>query len=161
MQTINLDLSKRSVISRLNAKQGETGRKFKAILTDAGAAYPVPDGAAISVWYSGASGEGNYAEIGAEKAVQVSGNEITVELINQMLINHGRGELCIVINTADGDQLATWNIPYMVEHLPGLESEAAQEYYSAFLQSVEGLIEAAGKVDQKTAVQIIVWEEGD
>lgn len=139
MQTINLDLSVRSIIPLLHAKQGDVGRKFKAILTDGGAAYPVPAGAAVSVWYSGASGEGNYTDIGADSAVSVSGNEITVELITQMLANYGEGKLCLAINTADGDQIGTWNIPYMVEPLPGMGSAAAQQYFTAFSQAVENL----------------------
>ena len=87
MQTINLDLSVRSIIPLLHAKQGDVGRKFKVVLTDNLVAYPVPMGAAVSVWYSGPSGQGNYTDIGADIAVSVSSNEITVELITQMLAN--------------------------------------------------------------------------
>ena len=137
MQTIKLDLSKRTIIPQLYAKQIDVGRKLKVILEDNGAPYSVPAGAAVSVWYSGASGEGNYTDVGEEKAVQISGNEITVELIAQMLTNSGPGVLCIVINTAGGEQLATWNIPYMVEPLPGMGSAAAQAYFSAFSKAVE------------------------
>lgn len=139
MQTINLDLSVRSIIHLLHAKQGDVGRKFKVVLTDNMVAYPVPAGAAVSVWYSGASGEGNYTDIGADNAVSISGNEITVELITQMLTNYGAGTLCLVISTADGDQLGTWNIPYMVEPLPGMGSAAAQAYFTAFSQAVQNL----------------------
>lgn len=158
MQTINLDLSVRSIIPPLHAKQGDVGRKFKAILTDAGVSYSVPPGAAVSVWYSGASGEGNYTDIGADSAVSVSGNEITVELITQMLANYGDGKLCLAINTADGDQIGTWNIPYMVEPLPGMGSAAAQQYFTAFSQAVQNLpypdvsLSAAGKAADSAAV---------
>lgn len=151
MQTINLDLSAKRIVPLLHAKQGDIGRKFKVILSDGGVPYPVPAGAEVSVWYSGASGEGNYTDIGVEKAVQVSANEITVQLITQMLTNHGTGVICIVINTEDGDQLGTWNIPYMVEPLPGMGSTTAHEYFTAFSQAVGDL----------PKMQIITWEEGD
>lgn len=139
MQTINLDLSVKSIIPLLHAKQADVGRKFKVILSDGGAAYPLPAGAAVSVWYSGASGEGNYTDVGANSAVSVSGNEIVVEMIAQMLANYGVGTVCIVIHTADGDQLGTWNIPYMVEPLPGMGSAAVQAYFTAFSNAVQNL----------------------
>ena len=139
MQVINLDLSVKGVIPLLHAKQGDVGRKFKAILTDGGEAYPVPAGAAVSVWYSGASGTGNYTDIGTESAVSVSGNEITVELITQMLATPGEGVVCLVLSTAAGDELGMWNINYCVEPRPGMNSVAAQEYYTAFSKAVSEL----------------------
>ena len=139
MQTINLDISAKTIIPLLHAKQADVGRKFKVILSDGGAAYPLPAGAAVSVWYSGASGEGNYTDVGANSAVSVSENEIVVEMIAQMLANYGAGTVCIVIHTAGGDQLGTWNIPYMVESLPGMGSAAAQAYFTAFSKAVESL----------------------
>ncbi len=158
MQTINLDISTKSIIPLLYTKQGDVGRKFRAALANGGVPYPVPAGSAVSVWYSGASGEGNYTDIDADSAVSVSGNEITVELITQMLANPGAGNLCIVINTADGDQLGTWNIPYMVEALPGMDSSAAHDYFTAFSQAVQNLpypdatLSAAGKAADAAAV---------
>lgn len=138
MQTINLDISKMNVIPTLYAKQTDVGRKFKAVITDSDVPYSVA-GTAVSVWYSGASGEGNYTDVGADSAVSVSGNEITVELITQMLSNPGSGVLCLVINSANGDQIGTWNIPYLVEKIPGVGSPAAQEYFTAFSQAVQNL----------------------
>ena len=60
MQTINLDLSEKCIVPLLNAKQAEKGRKFRILLTDNKEAYNIPAGAEISIWYSGASGSGNY-----------------------------------------------------------------------------------------------------
>lgn len=139
MQTINLDISVKSIIPLLHAKQADVGRKFKVVLSDGGKAYPLPGGAAVSVWYSGASREGNYTDVGANSAVTVSGDEIVVEMIAQMLANYGVGTMCIVIHTAGGDQLGTWNIPYMVEPLPGMGSESAKAYFTAFSKAVENL----------------------
>lgn len=142
MQTIYLDISNKGVIPTIYAKQGDVRRKFKAILTDNMVAYAVPEGAAFSVWYSGASGDGNYTDIGAENAVAVAGNEVTVELIAQMLNNAGDGELCLIMTGADGFQLGTWNIPYRVEAVPGVGSKPAEQYWAAFDERVNALIDA-------------------
>lgn len=147
MQTIYLDLSNTGLYSTIYAKQGDVGRKFKAILTDNMVAYAVPVGAAFSVWYSGASGAGNYTDIGAESAVAVSGNEVTVELIAQMLNNAGEGELCLIMTGADGSQLGTWNIPYRVEAVPGLGSEEAKQYLNALEEAVKRAEEAAQRAE--------------
>ena len=138
MQTINLDISRMNVIPTLYAKQTDVGRKFKAVITDSGAPHSVAD-SAVSVWYNGASGEGNYTDVGADSAISASGNEITVELITQMLSNPGSGVLCLVINAPNGDQIGTWNIPYLVEKIPGVGSLAAQEYFTAFSKAVQNL----------------------
>lgn len=143
MQIFNLDLTEKRIIPLLFAKQGDIGRKFKVIITDGGAEYQIPADAAVSVWYSGASGNGNYTEIGEDRAVSVVKNEITVELITQMLTNGGPGALCLVINTADGEQLGMWSIPYMVESVPGMGSAAAEQYYTAFSKSAAEVAAAA------------------
>ena len=44
MQTINLDISVKSIIPLLHAKQADVGRKFKVVLSDGGKAYPLPGG---------------------------------------------------------------------------------------------------------------------
>lgn len=143
MQTVNLDLSVKNVVPLLHAKQGEVGRKFKAILTDSGSPYTPPSGAVVSVWFSGASGEGNYTDIGTKSAISISGNEITVEMITQMLTRPGDGKLCLVINSDDGTQLGAWNIPYACEVQPGLDSPEAKEYYTAFSKAAADLADAA------------------
>lgn len=158
MQVFNLDLTSKTIIPILHAKQGDVGRKFKAILTDNMVAYAVPAGAVFSVWYSGASGDGNYTDIGGKSAVAVSGNEVTVEMIAQMLINAGHGMVCLAIVTADGDQIGTWNIPYFAEPLPGMGSEQAKTYYTAFSKAIEALyppdttLSVAGKAADAAAV---------
>lgn len=127
MQTINLNINKKTVIHVLCAKQGDVGRKFQVVFTDG-----IPEGVAFSLWYSGTSGEGNYTHIGDVSAFTIDGNVVTVELITQMLTNAGEGLLCLVMSGADGAQLGTWNIPYMVESVPGMGSAAAEQYYTAF-----------------------------
>lgn len=151
MQTINLDLSEKSIVPLLNAKQAEKGRKFRILLTDNKEAYNIPADAEISIWYSGASGSGNYKDIGAVSAVSVEGNKITVELIAQMLVNPGCGNLCLVISTADGGQLGTWNIPYMVEPRPGMGSAVAKDNYTVFT-TLDPTLSASGKAADAGAV---------
>lgn len=139
MQTIYLDISNKGVVPTIYAKQGDVGRKFSVVLTDAGVPYNIPSGAALSVWYSGASGEGNYTDIGNKSAFSVNENKVTVEMIAQMLSNNGEGVLSLVLNNTNGNQIASWNIPYICEFVPGLDSEEAEEYYTAFSNAVENL----------------------
>ena len=141
MQIINLDMSGKERAPLLHAKQGDVGRRFLVTLTDNGGAYDVPDGAKVSVWYSGASGTGNYTDIGEESAVTVSGNEILVELIAQMLLNPGAGFLCLVLHTSQGEELGCWNIPYYVEARPGMNSAEAQAYFTAFSKAGDNQLE--------------------
>lgn len=158
MQTIYLDVSNRGVIPVIYAKQNDVGRKVKVILTNSGLPYEPEAGSAFSVWYSGDSGMGNYTEIGEKSAFSISGNEVTVELITQMLQNGGEGFLCLVLSRANGEQIGLWNIPYICEAVPGAGSEAAQQYYTAFSEAVAGLaypdvsLSAPGKAADAAAV---------
>lgn len=157
MQTINLDLSKKSIIPLLHAKQGDVGKKFMVTITDDGNPYDL-DGAVFSVWYAGTSGEGNYTHIGEKSAFLISGNAVTVELIAQMLTNIGDGTLCLVMNTAEGGQIGMWNIPYCVEMVPGADSAEAEAYYTAFQQTVADIpypdisLSVSGKAADAAAV---------
>ena len=158
MQTIYLDISNKGVVPAIYAKQGDVGRKFLIKLTNNGEVYHIPDGVTFSVWYSGASGEGNYTHIDDTSAFSVSGNAITVELITQMLTNAGDGLLCLVMNGVDGSQLATWNIPYIADAVPGMGSEAAEQYFTAFSEVIKNLpypdisLTASGKAADAAAV---------
>ena len=148
MQTIKLYIyEKTTVIPVLYTKQGDVGRKFKAIITDGTEGYKIPEDTAFSVWYSGASGEGNYSAIDGRSAFAISGNTVTVELITQMLNNKGGGKLCLIMAKADGTQIGTWNIPYVVEEVPGLGSKVAEQYYN----SVEEVLAAAAKAEAAAA----------
>ncbi len=135
MQTIKLDLSLYEGTQAVLAKQGDVGRKFMAVFTDGGEEFAITEDMTLSVWYAGTSGAGNYTEIGDHSAFSVSDNTVTVELIAQMLTNKGGGNMCLMLHSADGSQIATWNIPYIVEHVPGTDSEEATAYYTALSQA--------------------------
>lgn len=158
MQTFNLDLSIKKIVPLLYAKQRDVGAKICIKLTDNEAEYVVPDDITWSVWYSGASGEGNYDKIDGRDAVVVNGSTATVELIYQMLDNPGAGKMCLVMNSADGTQLGWWNIPYFVEAIPGANSKAAIAYYQAFLQAQAKAEAAAGRAEA-AAAKIAVDQE--
>lgn len=143
MQTIYLDVSNKGVTPRIYAKQSDVGRNFVAVMTDGGVPFEIPEDALISIWYEGASGSGNYTDIGNESAISVSKNLISVELIHQMLAVPGCGEITIVVNSADGKQIGFWNIQYDVERVAGWGSESAKDYFSAFSNATENLIEAS------------------
>lgn len=136
MQTIKLDLSCYEVPQSILAKQADVGRKFQAQLTDRNQEFIIPEGAVLSVWYSGTSGTGNYTSIGQRSAFEIDGSTVTVEMITQMLTNKGSGKLCIVLNDTDGTQIGMWNIPYIVEEVPGIGSAAARQYYTALSETV-------------------------
>lgn len=158
MQTIYLDISNKGVVSTVYAKQNDVGRKFAVILTDSGLPYIPEIGSVFSVWYKGASGEGNYTDIGNKSAFSFNGNKVEVEMIVQMLSAHGDGILCLTLNSPDGNQISSWNIPYMCEMVPGSESEKAEEYYTAFSKAVEELpypdetLSISGKAADSAAV---------
>lgn len=151
MQTIHLDVSNKGVVPAIYAKQGDVGRKFRAVITDNGEAYDIPADALLSVWYSGTSGEGNYSMIGENSAFSIDGNTVTVELITQMLTNHGGGNVCLVMNRRDGTQIGTWNIPYIVEQLPGMGSSAAEQYFTALSEVAGKAAESAAKAAEAAA----------
>lgn len=148
MQTINLDISCCGDAPQpmLQAKQGDVGRKFQAVITDNGQPYAIPAGTGVSLWYSGTSGEGNYTHIGGESATAISGNTVTVELIAQMLTSPGGGTLCLVLSAKTGEQLGLWNIHYWVEAVPGVDSTAAQAYYTAFSKVISDALPVAEKL---------------
>lgn len=141
MQTIHLEVSDKNVPELLHTKQGDVGRKFLAVFRDGAGDFEIPKDAVLTVWYSGTSGDGNYSAIDGHSAFTVSGNTVEVEVITQMLTCRGGGTLCLVMNRSDGQQLGYWNIPYMTEGIPGMESEEATQYYTA-------LSETAGQVAQ-------------
>lgn len=164
MKKYHLDLSIKSTPPFLHTKQGDVGRKFQAVITDCGEAFQIPDGVALSVWYSGTSGEGNYSMIGDKSAFTIDGNTVTVELINQMVTNAGSGSMCLMLHDATGSQLGMWNIPYVVEKLPGSESEAAQQYYTAFSEAASQMVtdttlSLAGRAADARAVGIAIADK--
>lgn len=152
MQTIKLDLSFYEATQAVLAKQGDVGRKFMAVFTDAGADFIFSDAMTLSVWYAGTSGAGNYTKIGDHSAFSVSGNTVTVELIAQMLTNKGGGNMCLMLHSTDGSQIATWNIPYIVEHVPGADSEEATAYYTA-LSEASAIAADSAKVALEAATE--------
>lgn len=139
MQIIYLDISNKGVVPTVYAKHGDVGRKFEVVLTDFGVPYYPPNGSAFSVWYSGSSGEGNYTDIDDRSAFSVNENKVAVEMISQMLTNDGNGVLCLVLNESNGNQIGSWNIPYICEKIPGFDSEEAKSYYTAFSNAVKDL----------------------
>lgn len=158
MQTIYLDISNKGVYPCIEAKQGEVGRKFLAIIIDGSLPYYLPENALFSVWYSGDNGNGSYSSIGERSAFSIDRNNVSVELISQMLKNPGSGELCLTITHGDGREISSWNIEYCVEEKPGAGRSVPEDYYTALTEAgavaVQAVTEAQGiMVDAKNAVQ--------
>ena len=136
MQIIQLDISRKAEVTPIEAKQDDVGRKFQAQILENGIPYMIPQGAVVSLWYSGTSGEGNYSEIDGNNPFLVTGHTVTVELIHQMLSVPGGGIMCLVVNDVNGEQIGLWNIPYHVEKIPGAGSDTAEDYYSALSEMI-------------------------
>lgn len=149
MQTIYLDISNKGVIPCIQAKQSEVGRKFLAVITDNGVPYNIPSNSLLSVWYEGDTDAGNYSSIEEKSAFSIDGNKVTVELVAQMLLKDGNGELCLSITHGDGGETNTWNIPYCVEYKPGAGSTIPTEYYTALTEA--GSVAAAAATNAQAA----------
>lgn len=164
MQTLFLDISNITNMNMtpksadgsvfLQSKQGDVGRQFKAVIMDGEQAFPIPPGAQFSVWYSGPSGEGNYSSVGDRSAFYVEGNTVTVEMIAQMLKKPGSGTMCLVLNTAQGKQLGLWNVIYAVEHVAGMDSEPAEDYYTALSELARQAISAAATFETDASLTV-------
>lgn len=152
MQTIYLDIANKGVIPCIQAKQSEVGRKFLAVITDNGVPYNIPDNALLSVWYEGDTDAGNYSSIEEKSAFSIDGNKVAVELVAQMLLKPGNGELCLSITHGNGGETNTWNIPYCVEYKPGAGSSVPTEYYTALTEA--GAVAAEHATNARNDAQI-------
>ena len=144
MQTIYLDISNKGVIPCIQAKQNEVGRKFIAVITDNGVPYNIPSDALLAVWYEGDTDAGNYSSIDKRSAFTIDGNKVSVELVAQMLLKPGDGEMCLSISRGNGTEINTWNIPYSVEYKPGSGSAVPTEYYTALTDAAARAAEQVG-----------------
>ena len=151
MQTIYLDISNKGVLPTIYAKQGDVGRKFLAFITDNGTVISGLQSPVFSVWYEGASGSGNYSVIDDRPAVAFDGKKAEVEMIAQMLVNAGKGQMTIVLNDALGKQIGLWNIEYCVEPVAGQGSEEAKDYYTALSETAARAISAAERAENAAA----------
>lgn len=143
MQTIYLDLAEKNATQYIYVKQGDVGRKFEAVILDKGEPYAIAHGTVFTVWYSGSSGEGNYSAVGDHSAATWQDNTVQVELITQMLSQHGGGTMCLMMHAPDGTQIALWNLLYICEQVPGIDSEDAVNHYSALSEVAQQAVSAA------------------
>lgn len=166
MQTIQLDIFQKTEMETILAKQDDVGRKFQAQILENGKPYKIPHKATISLWYSGAAGEGNYTDINGDNPFVVYEDTVTVEMISQMLRAPGSGQMCLVMLNEDGSQIGLWNIPYTVEKIPGMESPGAKDYFNALTKmlqdiSVDPTLSVAGRpADAKAVGDALKQREG-
>ena len=88
---------------------------------------------------------------GSHSAFAVDGNTITVELAEQALSTPGTNTVALLINGADGYQLASWNFALMIEPVPGLEAPEATAYYNALTEQVAKTLANAKAAAQSAA----------
>lgn len=117
---------------RLITNQGDVGVKFRIVLTDNSQEYILPEDGALSVWYMGSSGSGNYTSAEGESAVSASGSSVDVSVHRQMTACAGAGILWLIQILSEGKQKTLAKIPYIVAAGPDMDSPEAQQYYQAF-----------------------------
>lgn len=117
-------------------------RFFSVTVTDNGAPWEVPAGAAWTVRF-GAAGmpAGWYDTItepggGSHAAVVVSGNTATIEIAEQAISTPGQNILCVLVTDAQGYQIASWPFLLNVQAVPGLKAPEATTYYNALTAQV-------------------------
>lgn len=143
MQQFLIDIDKPTGPLVLYAKQADSmSRFFSVSLFSGGAEWELPEGGALTVRF-GAPGmpAGWYDTItepdgGSHSAFSVDGNTITVELAEQAVSAPGTNIVSLLINGADGYQLASWNFTLQIELVPGLEAPEATVYYNALTEQV-------------------------
>lgn len=129
MQTVFIDVANKTNLPTIYAKQGDVGRKFRAIITDCGVKYDTSF-KRFHAGYSGASGSGLYDSINFNDAFDVYENEVIVELIPNMLQAPGDSLLCLTMNDNNDDSIiGLWNIPIYTEKTPGFLSDPIGDYY--------------------------------
>lgn len=129
MQTIYIDISNKSILPTIYAKQGDVGRKFKAVVLENSVSREITVNEHFSAGYDGASGSGNYETIGERSAFEVYGNVVTVELAPNMLQAPGLSNFCLTMNSGDGNVIGLWNVIVDVEETPGFLGDPIKEYY--------------------------------
>lgn len=143
MQHFNIDIDKPNGFLVLYSKQADSmSRFFSVSLFSGGAEWEPPEGSVLTVRF-GAPGmpAGWYDTItepdgGSHSAFSVDGNTVTVELAEQAVSAPGTNIVSLLINGADGYQLASWNFTLQIELVPGLEAPEATVYYNALTEQV-------------------------
>ena len=150
MQQFLIDVDKPTGLLVIYAKQADSmSRFFSVSLFSGGAEWEPPEGSTLTVRF-GAPGmpAGWYDTItepdgGSRSAFVADGNTITVELAEQALSAPGTNTVALLINGADGYQLASWNFALMIEPVPGLEAPEATIYYNALAGQVAQTLDNA------------------
>lgn len=141
-----LDFSRRAIVS---VAQNDTGRKLRCKISG----MDIPAGATARIWASKPGGIiYNYCE--------VSGNDVTVPLTNQMLAECTRIPAQIMIVYGDGRIIKTnqfsLDVKREVGHT-GTESKSESTYLDKVLQEQEDKLDAAiAKIDINEIVQQVI-----
>ena len=150
MQQFNIDISQPRGPLVLYASQGDSlSRFFSVTVTDNGAAYTPPDGAAYTVRF-GAPGmpAGWYDTIeevggGTHPAVVADENTYTVEIAEQAVSKPGQNVLVLIVSDATGYTLASWAFVLQVARVPGYDAPETTVYYNALTEQVAQALASA------------------
>lgn len=125
MQNSTLDLSFKNIPPLFYAMQGDTDRQVQVSLFDGGVLYDASSDA-VSVWYSGPGGDGNFSE-----GISIERNVLTITLNGNVTAVPGNYALAVMLSRSNG-KVSTWNMILKVGVVPGYGSPAAQDYFEAF-----------------------------
>lgn len=125
MQKSTLDLSFKNIPPLFYAMQGDTDRQVQVALFDNGVLYDASSDA-VSVWYSGPGGDGNFSE-----GISIEKNVLTITLSGNVTAVPGNYALAVMLSRSNG-KVSTWNMILKVGVVPGYGSPAAQDYFEAF-----------------------------
>ena len=140
MQTAVIDLSRTGVTPVFHAMQGDTKRLVQLRITDGGVPRDV-SGDAVSIWYTGPSGAGNYSD-----GVTKSGDTLTLPIHPGLTAAPGRYQLSAMLNDTAG-KCSTWTMMLDVSATPGYGSAEAKAYFEAFeAGSLQAQLDAIGTI---------------
>lgn len=143
MQNFIVDISAPSGPLVLYAMQADSMSRFFTItVTDSGAAWTPPDGAAWTIrfgapgmpagWYDTITEPGG----GTHPAVVVNENTANIEIAEQAISTAGQNTLCVLVTDAQGYQISSWPFTLSVQGVPGMEAPEATVYYNALTAQV-------------------------
>lgn len=138
---IRMDLDRKGLVCRVDAVQGDTNTREVAMnLYAGGAAWKVPDGAAVQIRYRKPDGTGGVYDTlpDGTQAWWVSGNTLTVALAPQMLTVTGEVKMQTALMLGE-DCLATFSVSVDVAEDPSLGTVRSADYVNMRLWLVEQL----------------------
>lgn len=145
-KNITLDLLKTGVPVIIKAKQNDRNTRYIAAhLYVDGLAYPVPSGTEIAFRYKKPDGTAGFYDALPDNspAITVSGNTVTVELVEQVLTVAGCVHCEINMYNATSEKLTTFTFEIAVEESVLTDAEIiSSDYYNVLTEQIAKALQA-------------------